>query len=249
MKRHIKHTLYAASVLALGLFSYSATAQCNGGHTTDPTDMWLSCTGQENPNTARTQEHWILYDLANLYAINGSVIWNYNVPNETDQGIKSIVIDTSTNGSSWNEWGTFTVSEASGNETYEGELGPDFNGIAMRYILISVVENWGDADCNGFAEIKFNVGPGVVGVEEQEDPMIGFNVYPSPASSLLTVNMDEYRGGYADVLNASGEVVLSRSINSDRTTIGISQLAEGMYFIRVTDREGMSAVQRFTVMR
>ncbi|MFT4679675.1 MAG: hypothetical protein ACI84C_001190 [Flavobacteriales bacterium] len=249
MKRHIKHTLYAASVLAFCLFSAAAEAQCNGGHTTDPTDMWLSCTGQPNPNEARNQEHWILYDLANLYAINESIIWNYNVPTETDQGIKSIVVDTSTNGSSWSEWGTFIVSEASGNETYEGEVGPDFDGIAMRYILISVVENWGDTDCNGFAEIKFNVGPGAVSIDEQEDPLIGFSVYPSPSSSLLTINMDEYRGGYAQVLNASGEVVLSKSVDGDRTTIGVGALAEGMYFIRVTDRDGMSAVQRFTVMR
>ncbi len=249
MTRYIKHTLYTTAVIAMSLMSNNAFAQCNGGHSTDPTDMWLSCSGQANPNPARAQEHWILYDLANLYAINESVIWNYNVPGETDRGIKSIVIDTSTNGSTWNAWGSYTVGEAAGNETYEGEVGPDFNGIAIRYILISVVENWGDAECSGYAEIKFNVGPGATAVEEQVDPSIGFSAYPSPASSLLTINMDEYRGGYIDVLNASGEIVLSQSVTSDRTTIGISDLAEGMYFVRVTDSDGLSAVQRFTVMR
>ncbi|MCB0762798.1 MAG: hypothetical protein KDC12_14825, partial [Flavobacteriales bacterium] len=156
--KNIKHSISGVLLLCGVAVAHLANAQCNGGHSTDPTDAWISCTGTENPNPARTQEHWIMYDFANLYALEQSIVWNYNVPGDTDKGIKTIIIDTSTNGTSWNEWGTIVIDEAPGQDTYEGEMGPDFNGVAARYVLISVVDNWGDASCQGFAEIKFNIG-------------------------------------------------------------------------------------------
>ena len=38
-------------------------AQCDGSHNAMDDMSWLSCTGTENPNDSRIEEHWIMYDL------------------------------------------------------------------------------------------------------------------------------------------------------------------------------------------
>ena len=130
-------------------------AQClTDGHSNVWQDSWTSCSLSANPNSARAASHWIQYDFGEPYFLSTSHIWNANQLGETDRGFQNIVIDYSTDGVNWIEWGTHTLSQAPGTNGYQGETGPDFSGIKAQYLLITALDNFGDPSCASLAEVR-----------------------------------------------------------------------------------------------
>ena len=120
-------------------------------------DAWESCTPSANPNTSRGISHWIQYDFGQVYLLNESHIWNYNAEGATGKGFKDVVIDYSTDGTTWTQLGgIFEWNEATGLVGYEGFDGPDFNGITARYVLITALNNWDNGLCHGLSKITFD---------------------------------------------------------------------------------------------
>lgn len=120
---------------------------------------WESCgTASANPNPARAaQNRWIKYDFNNIYTLNGTRIWNYNVASETSKGFKNVTVDYSTDGVDWTQLGgSYLWTVAPGTSDYAGFEGPDFNDVKARYVLISAIDNWGDGSCAGFSKITFD---------------------------------------------------------------------------------------------
>jgi len=65
---------------------------------------------------------------------------------------------------------TYTqFNEATGSDSYSGSAGPDFGGASARHVLISAVDNWGEPDWFGLAEVKFNISVGVAILGSWED--------------------------------------------------------------------------------
>lgn len=120
---------------------------------------WVSCTSTKNPNpnpARASNAHWIMYDFTDRYKFSTSRVWNYNIENETDKGFKTVTIDYSTNGTTWQALGsTYSWPKAQGLPDYSGFLGPNFNDVKARYILVSAIENWG-ASCSGLSKITFD---------------------------------------------------------------------------------------------
>ncbi len=120
---------------------------------------WLSCgTLKPNPNSARTaNKNWIMYNFNKTYKFQDSRVWNYNITGETNKGFKSVYVDYSLDGTTWQPLGgTYSWPEAPGSADYSGFLGPNFNNVKARYVLISAINNWGDATCSGFGKITFS---------------------------------------------------------------------------------------------
>ena len=61
-----------------------------------------------------------------------------------------------------------------------------------------------------------------------------FNVYPNPASDVLTIS-SRVENGTILVHNLIGEVVLSQNINSNINMLNISELPKGVYLVTVSD--------------
>lgn len=159
MKAHSFFCLASFLSFVLLLNSNTLHAQmCEGDHSTSSDDAWQSCVETVNPNPDRSEGHWIRYDLGAYYELNQSHFWNYNVFGETARGVDNMVIDWSLDGTNWNFWGDINLEEAPGTENYFGETGPDFDGLVVRYLLLSVTSNHG-GNCYGFSEIKLNVNP------------------------------------------------------------------------------------------
>ncbi len=80
----------------------------------------------------------------------------------------------------------------------------------------------------------------LTGVEEMEAPKM--EVFPNPATGVVNVN---YGGGEAqmEVLNLLGETLSSKMITTGNNIIDLSELASGVYFVKVT-ANGKSAVQK-----
>ncbi|HHH54253.1 MAG TPA: T9SS type A sorting domain-containing protein [Bacteroidetes bacterium] len=119
---------------------------------------WESCEKSENPNSARGTSHWIMYDLGHIYKLENVHFWNINDPENLNNGIKNVMIDYSTDGNSWIEFGHQSFNQGTGKSIYEGEDAFSFDGINARYLLVTVLENWGGS-CVGFGEIKIGVSP------------------------------------------------------------------------------------------
>ncbi len=119
-------------------------------------NSWLSCTISPNPNSNRGDSHWILYDFNEVYSLNASTIYNYNVTGSTGSGLKDIVVDYSVNGTDWVEAGSYQLPQASGSSNYAGIIGPDLAGVAAKYVLITALTVWDNGNCAGFSEIIFD---------------------------------------------------------------------------------------------
>ena len=141
------------------LAHYQAYAQCGLTDQLDNSSQssWLSCTKTVSPNPARGASHWIKYDLGQSYTLFQSQVWNYNEQEQTNQGFNKVVIDYSHDGVSWSQLGdTFTWPLSSGDPSYSGFQGPDFNGTGARYVLITSVDPDNTSGCRGFGKLLFN---------------------------------------------------------------------------------------------
>jgi hypothetical protein len=242
-----KLSILLIAFAAFSTFETLLFAQCEGAHSAFEDDAWLSCQGSENPNTERTQEHWILYDFGDYYFLNESHFWNYNFMGSTNNGIASATIDLSINGTDWMWWGDFNLQEAPGSDSYYGESGPDFDGIVARYLLISVVANHG-GNCYGFSELQLQVDPGVIGINDPEMQAFGFSIHPNPAKDFTTVQLNRDLDSEIRLLSSSGELISTIRSHAESTELDLQGLSAGVYMIEVVDSYGVRTTQRLTVV-
>ena len=89
----------------------------------------------------------------------------------------------------------------------------------------------GQNDC-----ITLTVTDGTTGVEENE---VAFSIYPNPATDVLTVNAENINN--VEVLNILGQVVNT----TNESNVNVSNLTNGVYFVRVNFLDGTTATQKF----
>lgn len=136
--------------------SYSYYPKCD---LTDQLDNradnnWLSCTESASPNPARGNGHWIMYDFNQNFVMQQSQVWNYNATSGFDQGFESVAIDYSTDGTNWTNLGLYNWPLSDGASEYSGFVGPDFNSVVARYVLITSLST--GQVCRGFGKILIN---------------------------------------------------------------------------------------------
>lgn len=212
---------------------------CNlSTHSTNFHDSWQSCEVAPNPNPNREASHWILYDLGYVYRIGSTKFWNYNVFGETEKGIRNFTIDYSTDAGNWIEAAASQLEEASGNESYEGETGPDLGGVEARYVLITILNTWGDA-CAGFSEVRFDVD-GVVATDRIEDNQ-PIKIFPNPAQQIITLDTDEDVKELI-ILSSTGQELVRMGYQQ---RIDISCLPDGVYILRSVNASNKIWTSRF----
>ncbi len=205
---------------------------CSGpNHSINVNDSWLSCAMSQSPNPLRGNSHWIVYDLGYEYVLGATHFWNYNVGNETDNGMKTISIDYSLDGVNWTELETFELQEATAMINYEGESGPDFYSQKCRYVLITALDTWGGT-CVGLSEVRFDIEQTA---SIQSDVIVdhsGISLFPNPTEGLFTISgvVDQYDVG---IIDANGNILQNFNNASSPITINISQLPAGLYFVNI----------------
>ncbi len=160
MKRYISNSI--KSIIALFILftvigNTNTQAQCLlDQHSSNKDDAWTSCQTSPNPNAARGNSYWLMYDFGSPYFLADSHIWNANEPTALSKGMKDVAIDYSLDGVTWYQLGTYTFPQGTGLTNYAGFAGPDFAGLQAQYVLITALNTWGDS-CASLAEVKFNV--------------------------------------------------------------------------------------------
>ncbi len=142
------------TIIIIGLVVQLKSQCLEERHNTNITDAWVSCQKSANPNNISGNSHWILYNFDAIKNLYESIIWNINHPDYLSYGAKRIRIDYSLNKTNWTYWGELNLAQATARSDYIGESGPDFNGLATKHLLVTVLESYGDLSCAGFSELK-----------------------------------------------------------------------------------------------
>ncbi len=237
--------LIISGILFCTQFSY---AQCfPERHSTNWYDGWMSCSTAPNPNSARAMSHWIMYDLENLYELNRTHIWNHNEPGNLGSGVREVAVDYSLDGSTWTAVGIFTIGQANGLPTYEGEAGPNLGGVEARYVLLTALSNYG-ADCFSLGEIRIEAEEVNVSVSDQNEANVCLkvDVFPNPVKDIARVYVES---------SCQGEIayqlfdLLGKQINNGDVTeivdekgyfsLNASGLNSGEYVLEIQNQEGV----------
>jgi len=118
---------------------------------------WISCTKSTNPKVAYGNTHWLVYEFDEPQSISESYIWNANKAGESINGAKEVRVDYSVDGLSWIQFGTYTFPKAPESNNYTGFTGPDFGGIFIKKILLTIVSTYSNNNCASIAEVQFKI--------------------------------------------------------------------------------------------
>lgn len=239
----MKNIILLISIMVLGNSIFS---QCfPNRHNSTWYDGWISCQTAPSPNPIRGDSHWILYDFGELYALHEMRIWNTNAPDLLDWGMKEVVIDLSTDGVEWSEYGQFVFEQASGFNNYEGHFALDFENAEAKYLLITGLSNYG-GNCYGLSEIKINVDA-IVGVEDDINTMndcLKANIYPNPFSKGLNLIVKSgcgYKNLSYKIVNAMGQTISPFTEIEENQTVKVTMEGmgtPGIYFVIIKSDAG-----------
>jgi hypothetical protein len=89
--------------------------------------------------------------------------------------------------------------------------------------------------------------------EQQAQPPIAeasfdwnLQLYPNPTTGELRIKNEELSERNIEILDVLGRILLSqKSLPSQETTINVSHLANGMYFLKLTTADGSQKVKKF----
>lgn len=133
------------------------------------------------------------------------------------------------------------AGDSNGNGIFdEGEIAGDINGDGT----IGTGEITGDTNGNGVIDgsevLNDTNGDGVFneqdvnGIEAQE-LFTDVEIYPNPASNYLTIDLGQHLDIESiTVMDVTGKVVIQQMVNSNKQTININELSNGVYHVKVT---------------
>lgn len=133
--------------------------------------------------------------------------------------------------------------------TSHGSVYPDYASCIRQtldggYIIVGSTAGFGNA-----LSLVYVIKTGPDGlsapynsINESTEANSFLKAYPNPASSSITIETPE--DGLLEIVNLQGQNVLHTRIQQGQTVVDISQLATGMYFIKLQS-EGRVDVRRF----
>jgi hypothetical protein len=121
------------------------------------------------------------------------------------------------------------------------------NGFGKTLELLSTTDlmneaNWFAGCPNGSPSTAYDPTCGV-GVEEEGDVL--FSVYPNPANTLLNVKCSTQ--AIVSVFDVTGKLIESKNLKEGYSSVDVSNLNNGMYYVRVMTSAGISNVQAVMV--
>jgi len=209
-------------------------------HNTTWYDGWVSCEASLNPNQVHGLSHWIMYDFNKEIEMKAMHIWNSNVPDFIDIGFKSVAIDYSKDGETWEELGTYTFEQAIGMNIYEGFDLEEFESFKARYLLLTALSNYG-GECYGLSEIRFDLDSSSSAIDESlaQNNCFAATIYPNPfreqTTMKITANCNNKTIWF--VTDSYGRIVIQETgIPTPRQqsiTINGSNWSAGIYYLTI----------------
>lgn len=103
-------------------------------------------------------ESEFIFDIGHIERLGELYLWNYNEADQTSNGLREILVDTSSDGEFYEHEQSLVLNQARGSleqeaHGLEDRDTVDFGGISGRYLRIRVVSNHGGAK-NGLSELR-----------------------------------------------------------------------------------------------
>ena len=86
--------------------------------------------------------------------------------------------------------------------------------------------------------VRMNFDPSV-GVNEVEDNL-GLRVFPNPANEVINISLNKEVSATLSLLDVSGKVVRTQTLNGISTSINTASLNSGVYFVTINDGTSVS---------
>lgn len=216
-------------------------------HNLTMADAWVSCETAMSPNLNRGESHWIMYDLGTTYELGASTFWNINNYMRQDDGAQEVIVDLSTNGSTWSEAAQFTLAKGPVSSFYEGVAGPDLTGSTARFVLITALSNYGGA-CTGLSEFRVQATPATTTEVSRMELGASLVVTPNPFDNFTTVQIElSTDGDYRYQLTSlDGKVVRQGGVSVAgglaQVPIRGADMQAGMYLFTIMNDQARSTI-------
>lgn len=131
----------------------------------------------------------------------------------------------------WTYQASFT---GQGPHTEDDTMGHD-SFIADNTILIgNTYENWGELPLQSNGSLyKLDV---TLGINDYENK--SFSVYPNPASDRIHISSASNYVKEFQLSDLTGKILKTQNCDTSEVEISLDQIANGVYFLRITDSEG-----------
>ncbi|MDI9431899.1 MAG: discoidin domain-containing protein [Planctomycetota bacterium] len=141
-------------------------------HSVDSADMWVAKASDD-------EDLYIQYEFDRIYKLHEMLVWNYNVQFELmlGFGVKDVTIEYSENGQEWVGLGDVELNQATATSTYTHNTAVDLQGVAARFVRLTVNSAFGTTGQYGLSEVRFMYIPAHV----RE---------PRPADGAMDVTVD-----------------------------------------------------------
>ncbi len=118
-------------------------------HSIDAGDMWLV--------TADGEPAWIQYEFDRVYKLHELWVWNYNVQFEPvlGFGVKNATVEYSVDGAEWTTLGDVEFAQATAMADYEHNTTVDLEGVAAKFVRLSINSSYGVLGQYGLSEVRF----------------------------------------------------------------------------------------------
>jgi hypothetical protein len=137
-------------------------------HSVDPMAMWLATPDGEDPI-------WIRYEFDRVYRLHEMWVWNYNVLFETvlGFGFKDVTIEVSIDGVDWTVFGDVEFAKATAKVNYSHNTTVALDGVAARFVRLTVNSGWGSLGHYGLSEVRFLHVPAFARAPQPADGQTG----------------------------------------------------------------------------
>jgi Subtilase family/Secretion system C-terminal sorting domain/SprB repeat len=114
----------------------------------------------------------------------------------------------------------------------------DISGLEAGTYIITVT------DANGCTN---NINVDVSAVAGVSENQLNFTIYPNPADEELMIQLDASGTFNLTLIDNSGRIVQQQVLLNKNNTIDVSQLAAGIYTIKLTSNEGLIAIKKLVI--
>lgn len=139
------------------------------------------------------------------------------------------------------------------NTTEMLNIGFDVNRVNNDKLYYNFSGNWVQSQFEGTIMIRplfgkeINVSTGTISPPKNQ--FLEYTIYPNPASDILNINInDQFIENYRfTIFDIYGRVFIDET--SQQSTLDISGLNPGIYFIRISNSKGTNTTKKFMVVR
>ncbi|MBI4930135.1 MAG: T9SS type A sorting domain-containing protein [Bacteroidetes bacterium] len=137
-------------------------------------------------------------------------------------------------------------------------LGLDQNTNSNSKMYYNVGSGWNQSALAGSWMIRpvFGTTKGLLTVHNEEPLTSSFTIYPNPTSGKFRIQSDNNsflksieENYHLTVFSIDGQMVHEETISSFSSEIDISNLREGLYFVRVENKNGLALNQKFVLTK